>query len=132
ISASAVMLLAYAAGALMLGVEWPLLWLNAAQAFAERDMAANGHQMVSLPSVLAAAWPAYPAEMELLGYALSAAGIACLMEKLYMTRDSAKALRLLVCVLGPAVVFFSPHTLFYDVGLCLLPWALILGNTDSQ
>lgn len=112
------LLLAYVGGIVVLNdVLWPLSWVEAVKDFAVEDLQENGHQMVSLPAVLSQAGRNSDLPLLLLGYVLSGCLLLTLLYRLRSTKQNSGLY--LASVIGPAAVFLSPHTLFYDSGLCL-------------
>lgn len=111
------------------GPSWPAVYLSALATFAAEDTAANAHQMVSLTGVTeaAAAWagmvPTNPIRERLVigSYLVSGAIFAAALLAAWSVRRSPSEARVsaLLLALGPLVTLVSPHTLFYDLVMCL-------------
>lgn len=127
----------WGAGAVVMGPGWVSSWVTAVRNFSESDSIVNGHQMVSLVGATEAICrffaldPSAPAAKGMIGaaYLISCAAIVYTCRSFLMlrspgsTRKEAKAtaerLRALLLAIGPLVVLASPHTLFYDLTLCM-------------
>ena len=129
----------YFLGAIVSGWSWPLVWFRAVNVFAYKDYIANQHQMVSLLGIskgLRVMFDIGPNEDSILAFigVVLTAGTVALVAKLFLrlrrggagsppreARNMAFAEALVV--LAPTVLLVSPHTLFYELGLCLIPFA---------
>lgn len=115
------------------GLNWPFSWLEAAKLFADLDFQANQHQMVSIIGVSRAtaeflrANPHIPGFFPILGIVLTVILFAFAGFRFWRLRsipDNDQRNTALIdafFLLGPTIVLISPHTLYYDLGICLIP-----------
>jgi hypothetical protein len=129
----------YTVTALIFGAGWPLLWLSAIQRFAEQEIQANHHQMISFAGGAAAAadfFSGNPLSGLYLGQFVSLLLFLPLSWNLWSDRSKLSPVDrscLLPLLLPATVVFLAPHALFYDLGLCLLPICIMLPrNSGTQ
>ncbi len=131
----------YFLGIPVLGWDWPLEWLDAAWFFSAKDLEANASYMISLTGFLAS-FSFH--QREFLGFFAktaacgSAALLLWLMVKGFKTgKIENPALRRaqlqkLLCLAGPAALLISPHTLFYDIGICIYACAPFIRLNDDK
>ncbi|OVE79933.1 hypothetical protein BVY02_01895 [bacterium J17] len=107
------------------GLSWPLWWLGTASEFSSLDNDANAHQMLSLSAVLPLLASKFFYFDDVQAIATTAAYLFSLGLVLYFSLSFAKLrdfqaerYRLLL-LLGSLIVLCSPHTMYYDLGLCL-------------
>lgn len=121
----------YALGAIEFGWSWPAEWLSAARNFSKQDLITNCFQMVSIRGFTHAILQTFPFTFTL-RFGINLAGLFLaliifsltayrflLVLRLKATRQN--ALKELFFLLGPAVILLTPHALYYDLGLCLIP-----------
>lgn len=116
LGALAVIFVDYVLAAATHGWRWPWIWLQAVRRDALIDFHFNNFNMISLAgagSVL---------KLEIPALILSVAGIFWLGWRFYKRRDLLQNLE----IAAPILLLASPHALFYDMGLCLLPCARYL------
>ncbi len=107
-------MVAYGVGALMLGVTWPLTWLDQVSSFNSENLRANGNLMVS-----SMGWFANLASDSAVGLgvglvlALLVAAIAGI--SVWRLGIGAKSM----AVVLPSMVIASPSALYYDAGLAI-------------
>jgi hypothetical protein len=119
-------LVLYLWSASLLGFGWPQIWLEAVGHFSHADTIANRHQMVSFIGVISSSFPS------LIGAAYFISGVFSLFY-FYTLARSQQRLQFLISTLGPFIVFVSPHTLFYDLGIAVVSLPLYLKlRSDSQ
>ena len=116
----------YAMGASLLGWGWPKVWSDAVAFFAPRNFVSNAPAMVSFIGTLKAVVlstglgaSALPAVGWTLGTAL------LLWFGWRALRDGPSNLERSLLLLGPVVCLASPQTLFYDLGIGLLPCLVV-------
>ena len=128
----------YLLGAWSSGLLWPGEWWSRMRPFAEQDFLVNRYQMISIVGVSRAAGGVVgrggDAEriLAVTGTALTLGllvWLAALFWKAGRLRDvqmrRVELMRLLDLA-GPALILISPHTLYYDIGLCVFPVARYL------
>jgi hypothetical protein len=103
----------YLAGTAVLGIEWPLVWLQEAKRFGDINFTINGQNMISLVGIIfwfSGAWLGDATAALAWGYGIS---VALLLASAWSIRDDESLL-----ILAPyLVLFLSPQTLFYDLGI---------------
>ncbi len=101
------------------------LWLRAVEEFSAGEFSINGHQIVSLLGS-ASAFGLSGASASL--YYLAAAAASALFAYLVAARFGKECLALRsINNVVPLIVLLSPHTMFYDVGICALAfWYVFL------
>ncbi len=111
------------------GPGWLTAWHHAVESFAALDLRANQHQMVSLAGLGHVLLGGTSMKLEGVSFALLVVLLLCLGT--YVRRDversRAELQKNALLLLGPTVVFFSPHALFYDLGVCHIS-LIRLGN----
>ncbi|MCC6221382.1 MAG: DUF2029 domain-containing protein [Deltaproteobacteria bacterium] len=134
----------YALAASLSGFYWPVSWLNAVSDFAAKDYIANRHQMVSLFSIIDIFVTSIGFESDFHSFlkilsAVMALLLVALVGKLVLRANGLEAGRErseremdIACLLGPAVVILSPHVLYYDLGLCLIPLSRSVDLRDDR
>ena len=111
----------YGINSSLLGFKWPLLWLEAVRTFSQQDFIANQHQMISLSNLVEIAtqalqWPSY---LTLAIWTLAALATILVIKK-HLAKSQNTPAQALPFLLAPFLVVFSPHTLYYDLGLICL------------
>lgn len=122
------------------GYNWPVEWLYAVCDFAERDFAANASQMVSVVGFLTGVsqlFKGYPILAKGFRYFSLVAASGLFATSIWAVwpvkdRDERNYLVQKLLFLGATVVLLSPHTLFYDLGLCLAPFAALLATNEVR
>ncbi len=131
----------YLLGVLLLGPLWPVEWLSAVALFAERDFAANQHQMISLLGFSRALFSCFSLPSSGLDVAISVLGLILILQtgwvafRLRNCQELEKrqdALLLLIAVIGPLTVLVSPHSLFYELGVCAVALAVSLKSIPNK
>ncbi len=135
---------AYLISACALGFGWPLDYLHAAREFSLFDYAVNRHQMISLPGALYA-FSSYFCPADAARLALFAGGALALLllwtAIWLISRPAAESaclwkmqkLNRVLLLFGPTALIVSPHTMFYDLGLSLIPVVMLWrANTDRR
>lgn len=124
----------YCIGASLLGWSWFEIWFEQAREFSRLDALANGHQMISLFGVSEALSRALALQtwaallLKLISLLLSAALLVsvCFFSGCLKTRTGPASRAIVLLLMGPAIVLCSPHILYYDLALCMLPLAVVL------
>ena len=128
----------YLLGVSTAGLGWPREWVRAIQFFSPEDFKANSHVMVSLIGALKALQLQFDfgkygrGLIDLMGVGLSGGIFLWVASRFWAARwirDSKKKQAYLLnsfYLVGPAAVLISQHSLFYDLGLCILPCAKCL------
>lgn len=119
----------WAAGAVVLGVGWLGRWWSEASAFAELDAEVNGHNAVSWLGFAEAVFGAASTSARLVAAPLMVATVVALCW-LWLRRAPALADRMALTVVG--LVLLSPHAMFYDVGLLVLPAVVVADRLGSR
>lgn len=127
-------LLYYFLGASVLGNQWPLIWKSSVYDFAIQDYLVNQQQMISIPGFLSTfvqtLWgnEIIPNQGLLIVSVLLSVVLVTLIGKqcsqirrLRKADPEALAETDLFFLFAPAILLLSPHALFYEAGLCLLP-----------
>lgn len=133
----------FALGILTSGLSWPVSWFHAVCAFAEQDFLANQHQMVSFTGVFRALGSICgPCPSTLLYFLALLCSIAVVLltgvrfwriSRTSATQGFGSPLIPALLLLAPTIVLVSPHTLFYDLGICLIPLAMLCPlDTDRR
>ncbi|MCB0325242.1 MAG: DUF2029 domain-containing protein [Bdellovibrionales bacterium] len=129
------MIFCYFIGAVVRGPAWPLEWAAIARDFAARDLLVNGQQMVSIGASAAALLEHFGIAVDSVAAAPLAVSIVLLLftvAAVIRLRPTCSVL-FTACLIGPTAVLMSPHTLFYDAAICLVPIvALLQVRTDRQ
>lgn len=129
------------AGFLASGPGWPAAWLGALRSYTSPEFTANSHSMVSLwglaeasaktagsPGVIIAA-------AARTGTVIFAFLCAARFLKAWRIAGEIERREYLLTqgfLLGPALVFLSPHVLYYDLALVLLPCARFFSIRDDR
>lgn len=111
--------------------DWPAYWSMAVQWFAEENARVGAGKMVSLLGFTRAfsAFFGFSAPAaEIIGHALPLGLGAWMLYQFWKAGrlpDQTKSGRMLdlIALSGPAMILISPHTLFYDIGICLFSCA---------
>jgi len=124
----------YLMGASLLGWAWPKAWSDAVAYFAPRNFVSNAPAMVSIIGTLKAvalSTGVGASVFSALGWTL---GTTLLLWLGWRTvRNGPSAFERSLLLLGPVVCLASPQTLFYDLGIGLLPClAVARPLTDSS
>ena len=123
----------YLIAAVFTGPAWPLAWFKAAQEAAALDFPFNQTKMISITGFLKAMMGFFPAHPQwgsvagLAGAFISALlflGLAWLYHSIGQLKGEGKRARLqaLLEFTAPVALLISPHALFYDLPLCLVPY----------
>jgi alpha-1,2-mannosyltransferase len=125
----------------VLGTSWPLQFFYAASQFSTLDFVANKQQMVSVIGVTEAlgSWlgssKTAGVPLELLAAAVSA-GLFVLAALLCFRLGKINrrlALETSLLFIGPVIVLLSPHSMYYDLGICFIPLAFVYPlNSDRR
>lgn len=108
----------WAFGAAVMGADWVGRWWGDVADFAAADADINGHNAISWIGVGDALFGAGSATAALIGWPLVAATVLGLVW-LWSRPDVELATRVAVATTG--VILISPHAMFYDAGLLVLP-----------
>jgi hypothetical protein len=123
LATSAVAVLQYLLGALLLGFSWPVIWLNAVRHFSSLDAQANIHQMISfwgLAEVFGGSQLSFSFAAVASALVFSAGVYRCyLVAEARCGEDRSRLYALLL--LAPLLVLIAPHVLYYELGLCVMP-----------
>jgi len=115
----------WALGAALLGFGWLGNWFDSVRFFSDLDARVNRRNAVSFLGVADTVFGVGDARGRVVGGLLTLATAAALIA-LWRNHD-----RRMLCapmiVAFPAIVLISPHAMFYDVGLLVLPLAAMLG-----
>jgi hypothetical protein len=103
--------------ALVMGADWMNLWYTSARSFIERDEVNSAISISPIGFVQALVGRSTAAELA--GAALSALVVIALI--VMWIRSEATPLALRVAAISAGVLLISPHVLFYDAGLLLIP-----------
>lgn len=110
--------LLYILGAVVSGVSWPLEWLQTVTAFSSLNFIYNQQENVSVLGFFKALDLKFGSQLFwFLGIFLTAITLAWYFRSLLRAPKSANNFMLL----GPLTVALSPQTLFYDLGILLVP-----------
>ncbi len=116
----------YALGALVSGPNWPLIWIDAASRFAALDAAANSANAISwLGFSEAVLGPGNPAALTL-GWGLTALTILAI-SAIWWAGGRRADIGAQMALAAICLVLISPHTMYYDMGLILITFAVLLG-----
>jgi hypothetical protein len=133
-----VALLYYLLGAFTFGFTWPLEWIPVAKEFAVRDIAVNQEKFVSLAGVVQAFATWWGANELWTKVATGIASVVSILLFLWTAFQFSKASKIggveekrialqeLLILAGPVIVLASPHTMYYDVGICVIACARFL------
>lgn len=113
-----VLTLYYALAAQTLGFDWMAIWGAALHTFGPVELLANSVRMISLPGISEAFWGT-----PLPGYALALPFLVFASARMMSSSGQPDRIVNALCLAGPVMVLVSPHTLYYDIGLCVLPCA---------
>jgi uncharacterized membrane protein (GlpM family) len=126
-------------GLTVLGISWPSEWLTAARTFGNENFLVNGFQMVSIAATLKSFQQQLSASDSValfVNLSTLALSITVFLITLWQFPGRAKhdplALRNALCLAGPALTLISPQTLFYDLGIALLPCAFFLSLRSDR
>ena len=126
--------------ALVSGWGWLANWIIAATKFATVDAIVNGFQGVSIPGALEVLGTLLPVSPGISGLNISISIISAavgaliflgLAVSMYQMRETVDQKNLLM-LLGPTLLICSPHAQYYDLGLLVLPWLLLLSSQDPR
>ena len=122
----------------VLGWNWLTIWFDAAMSFNNINYGLNAENSASLVGTAKAVADflslSETARLIVLAVVVSASGlflIKLFLLNLRASRES-RPLTALALLIGPAAILFSPQSLFYDLGVSLLPALLILGFQNDR
>lgn len=126
---AAVAVVEYLLGSFVCGFDWPFSWLASVFDFASMDDAANANRMISISGFTEslAPWLNLGAAGDKISHLIallpSALLFLWLVGKFWDVRKADDLKRRIkfqrmLQLAGPALLLISPHTLFYDLGLC--------------
>lgn len=103
----------YLLGAWALGVNWPILWLQAAHHFGEINFVINDYNMISFVGLVYWVFEtSLGAGSQALLWAYVCSAIIILVSIVYVVRDAQR-----FALVPYLVLLLSPQTLFYDIGI---------------
>ena len=113
---------------ILIGPTWPLAWVHEVSQFADRDFIANQHQMVSFSGffrglAIGLGLPESQSTFALVGLVLGLCLFLLVGWQFYRTRKNPSLFHGQLCLAGPLIALMSPHTLYYELGLCLIALA---------
>ena len=111
-------------GAALLGRGWLGRWLDSVRLFSDHDALVNKRNAVSLLGVAETLFGVGDRWGRLLGGSLALATGVVLIAAWRCRGRSELGAPMMVAL--PAIVLMSPHTMFYDCGLLVLPLAMLL------
>ena len=120
--------LLWVAGAVTMGSGWMAAWWDDVSAFAEADADVNGHNAISWLGFAEGVLGAGALSARVVAAPLVLATIAGLMW-VWLRRDLDLNARMAFAVAG--IVLLSPHAMFYDAGILVLP-AVVLVATSAR
>lgn len=126
------LVLLWTATTLAFGIGWHHAWFTALRYFAPEDMAVNGHQMISLLGFTGGISTLFGISLKpvaLFAMTILLTGVI-LYPFIVSTKRSGVMHALLVC--APAALLISPHTLYYDLGLIVIPMAILLRDLRDR
>jgi len=117
----------YGVGALVSGPCWPQVWFDAARGFAALDASANSANAISwLGFAEAVLGPGNPAALTL-GWSLIALTIL-VISGIWWIGGRRADFGAQLALASVCLVLISPHAMFYDMGLSLVAFAVLLGR----
>jgi len=126
--AGVILALGYLLGALGAGWDWPSSWLAALAKFGPQNLVTNGYQMTSIWALI----EALGGGRNLAIFATLGAGIAfgvCV----WRTRELAGAQLInQLAWAAPAILLISPQSLFYDLTLALVGFAMVFRVREDR
>ncbi|TML11000.1 MAG: DUF2029 domain-containing protein [Actinobacteria bacterium] len=120
----------WGAGAALLGVGWFGRWLDSVRFFTDLDARVNRRNAVSFLGAADTLFGVGDSLGRLLGAALALVTVAALVF-VWHNRDRHHLCAPMMVAL-PAIVLISPHAMFYDAGLLVLPLAALLATRHVQ
>ncbi len=121
----------YAMGALMLGADWPVIWIGKALALSQVVAGFDSQNLVSWLGFFEAFLGAAKPLALIIGWSLSlftALLLAWLWRPIRNQHDFSSRMRL-ACV---GILLIPPHVMYYDTGLVWLSYAILSDNTIKQ
>jgi hypothetical protein len=120
----------WSVGALLLGAGWLGRWLDSVRVFSDLDAHVNERNAVSFLGVADTVFGVGDDVGRALGAALALATVAALVSS-WRNRDRGD-LRAAMMISFPAIVLISPHAMFYDCGLLVLPLAVMVATANRH
>ncbi len=119
----------WAFGATLMGADWVAAWWGDVSAFASLDADVNGHNAISWLGVAEGIFGAGTAMALAIGWPLAA--VTGVVAAFVWNRDDVD-LTTKVAVGIFAAVMASPHAMFYDAGLLVIPCLLVADRLGSR
>lgn len=116
----------YAAGAALLGPEWPLVWWTQATAFAPLNAAGNALNFISVPGV---SWQVLGPEASTIALAITGLIVGGGAGYIWWSNSEEPALCLSVAI--TAVLATAPQAQYYDAGILFIPVAFLATQWGS-
>ena len=117
-------------GAAFLGVGWLGRWMDSVRFFSDLDAHVNRRNAVSFLGVADTVFGVGNTVGRTLGAALALGTVVALVA-LWRNRDRRRLCAPMMVAL-PAIVLISPHAMFYDAGLLVLPLAALLAARRAR
>jgi hypothetical protein len=124
LSAAVTAVACWGVGAVLLGVDWLGHWLDSVRFFSDLDADVNRRNAISFLGVADTVFGVGDRTGRVLGGALALATVAALI--LLWRNHGRRDLCAPMIVALPAIVLISPHAMFYDAGLLVLPIGAML------
>jgi hypothetical protein len=118
----------WAIGALLLGPRWLGSWLDSVRAFSDLDAHVNKRNAVSFLGVADTVFGVGDGAGRTIGGLLALATVVVLIVVWRGRPRDRLGAAMLVAL--PAIVLISPHAMFYDSGLLVLPLAVMMAATN--
>jgi len=115
--------------ALLLGPSWFTDWLHSVGPFVSKDADVNGHNAVAVVGFLQSLMGTRSAVAITLG-ALGSIAVAGVLARAWRSRRA--DLSHLMAMTAAGLVLLSPHTMFYDAGLIVIPLAVLADRSPSR
>ncbi|MEO5839919.1 MAG: glycosyltransferase family 87 protein [Acidimicrobiales bacterium] len=125
LSAALTAVACWGVGAALLGVGWLGHWLDSVRFFSDLDADVNRRNAVSFLGVADTVFGVGDTTGRVLGGTLALATVAALI--LLWHNHGRRDICAPMIVALPAIVLISPHAMFYDAGLLVLPIGAMLG-----
>ena len=117
-------------GAVLLGFDWLGSWLDSVRSFSDLDAHVNRRNAVSFLGVADAVFGVGDTWGRALGGMLALASVAALIASWRNVDRRSLCAPMMVAL--PAIVLISPHAMFYDAGLLVLPLAAMSVARDAH
>jgi len=130
VSAALTAFACWGVGAVLLGVDWLSGWLDSIRFFSDLDARVNSRNAVSFLGAGDTIFGVGDTRGRALGGLLALAYVGVLVF-VWRHRDR-RSLCAPMMVAFPAVVLISPHAMFYDAGLLVVPFAALLAAPQAR